>query len=37
MTIRTLPVGMLGTNCYLIYDENKKGLIIDPGAEGSVC
>ena len=34
MTIRTLPVGMLGTNCYLIYDENKKGLIIDPGAEG---
>lgn len=34
MTIRTIPVGMLETNCYLVYDENKRGIVIDPGAEG---
>ena len=34
MTIRTIPVGTLETNCYLVYDENKRGIVIDPGAEG---
>lgn len=32
MQIKILPVGMLGTNCYLISDEEKNCAIIDPGA-----
>lgn len=32
MRIRTLVVGMVGTNCYLVYDEeSKRAAIIDPG------
>ena len=34
MLIKTLPVGHLQTNCYIVTDENtKKCAIIDPGAE----
>ena len=34
MLIKTLPVGMLATNCYIVTDEeSKKCAIIDPGAE----
>ena len=37
MLIKTLPVGMLETNCYIVTDEeSKKCAIIDPGAESSV-
>ena len=36
MLIKTLPVGMLETNCYILADENtKKCAIIDPGAEAN--
>ncbi|NSW90580.1 MAG: MBL fold metallo-hydrolase [Firmicutes bacterium] len=31
MVLRRLPTGMLASNCYII-GENKKGVIIDPGA-----
>ena len=34
MLIKTLPVGMLATNCYIVTDEEtKKCAIIDPGAD----
>lgn len=30
--VKTLVVGMVGTNCYLVYeDETKKTVIVDPG------
>lgn len=32
MNIRTIPVGFLGTNCYLVHD-GKYGVVIDPGAD----
>lgn len=35
MKIETIPVGALGANCYLVYDENtKEAMIVDPGGEG---
>lgn len=35
MNILTMPVGIIGTNCYIVTDEQtKKGVIIDPGAYG---
>ncbi|WP_258359942.1 MBL fold metallo-hydrolase [Moorella sulfitireducens (nom. illeg.)] len=35
MFLKTLVVGPIGTNCYLIgCQETKEGAIIDPGAEG---
>ncbi len=33
MNILTIPVGPLGTNCYIVTDENNRGIIIDPGFE----
>ena len=34
MLIKTLPVGQLETNCYIVTDEeSRKCVIIDPGAE----
>jgi hydroxyacylglutathione hydrolase len=34
MRIQWIPVGPLGANCILIWDENaKKGIVIDPGDE----
>lgn len=34
--IKTLVVGMVGTNCYLVYDhETKRAAVIDPG-DGAV-
>jgi len=36
MLIKTLPVGMLETNCYIVTDENtRQCAIIDPGAESN--
>lgn len=32
MKVLMFPVGPLGTNGYLLYDEKKKGVYIDPGA-----
>lgn len=29
--ILTLPVGMLQTNCYLVFDRKKQAVVIDPG------
>ncbi|WP_343208761.1 MBL fold metallo-hydrolase [Anaerolentibacter hominis] len=35
MEIRSLQVGMVGTNCYLLtMEETGKTIIVDPGAEG---
>ena len=37
MLIKTLPVGHLETNCYIVTDEaSLKCAIIDPGADGNV-
>ena len=33
MTVLTMPVGPLGTNCYLLITEGKRCGIIDPGAQ----
>lgn len=34
MKIKTVVVGMLSTNCYILYDENtNRGIVIDPGAD----
>jgi len=36
MLIKTLPVGMLETNCYVVSDEaSRKCAIVDPGAESN--
>ena len=32
MEIKIIPCGILKTNCYVLSDENKQGMIIDPGA-----
>ena len=32
MTVKTIVLGLYGTNCYIVYDENtKNGVVIDPG------
>ncbi|WP_281681016.1 MBL fold metallo-hydrolase [Synergistes jonesii] len=31
MEIKRFPLGMLWTNCYLIWDDNGDGFIVDPG------
>ena len=33
MNIRTVTVGYLETNCYVVYDDHGDGVIIDPGAD----
>ena len=36
MLIKTLPVGQLGTNCYIVSDETtRECVIIDPGADSN--
>ena len=34
LKIKTLPVGQMKSNCYLIWDEDKEAIIIDPGDDG---
>lgn len=31
MTVYTLPVGALGTNCYIVWDDMRRAVVIDPG------
>jgi hydroxyacylglutathione hydrolase len=34
MKIETIPIGILGTNCYVLFEENsKEALVIDPGGK----
>mgnify|MGYP001585932489 CR=1 FL=1 len=33
LTIKRMPLGTMAANCYLVYDEEGKALIIDPGDE----
>lgn len=35
MELKQIPLGPIGTNCYIVYDSG-EGIIIDPGAEGEV-
>ncbi|MBE9504467.1 MAG: MBL fold metallo-hydrolase [Proteobacteria bacterium] len=35
MKIKTLEVGPLAVNCYLVHDEKGSGIVIDPGDEGN--
>lgn len=35
MAVVCLPVGQLQTNCYLIFDENNTGVVVDPGDDAS--
>ena len=35
MIVKILRVGQIGTNCYLVYDENTMhGALVDPGDNG---
>ena len=35
MQIKTLEVGQLGTNCYIVFcDDTREGVVIDPGGDG---
>lgn len=34
MKWQRIPLGILQTNCYLLSDENKECIVIDPGEEG---
>ncbi|WP_368652078.1 MBL fold metallo-hydrolase [Ornithinibacillus sp. 4-3] len=33
MNLQRFSLGPLGTNCYIVFDEDKNALIFDPGAE----
>ncbi|MFC4558806.1 MBL fold metallo-hydrolase [Virgibacillus kekensis] len=33
MIFKSMPLGPLGTNCYIVHNEKKEALIIDPGGE----
>ena len=30
LSVNTLNLGMMGTNCYILLDENKNAAVIDP-------
>ena len=36
MNIETIVVGPLEVNCYLLYDDEKNAIVIDPGDDGQV-
>jgi len=33
LNIEIVNVGLIGTNCYIVYNDNKEAIIIDPGAD----
>ena len=33
MNLRTLSLGALDTNCYIVWDDSRKGMIVDPADE----
>ncbi|MBC3515117.1 MBL fold metallo-hydrolase [Neobittarella massiliensis] len=35
MEIGMMPLGVMGTNCYLVFDDQKQGVLIDPGANAT--
>lgn len=35
MNIKRLPVGTIWTNCYLVWDSQKRGFFIDPGGDAT--
>lgn len=35
MKIKRFPVGVLWTNCYLVWDSQKRGFFVDPGGDAS--
>ncbi len=34
MNIKTIQLGMIGTNCYIFWDDSKKCAVVDPGDDG---
>ena len=34
MKIETMVVGPLEVNCYILYDDTKEAIVIDPGDDG---
>lgn len=36
MKIKKLSLGLLGTNCYILFDDQQNALIVDPGSEAEV-
>ena len=36
MNIETIVVGPLSVNCYILYDDDHTGMVIDPGADGGI-
>lgn len=34
MNVISMSVGLLGANCYILYDDNKEAVVIDPGGNG---
>ncbi len=35
MKLQSFPLGELWTNCYIIWDQSKKGIIVDPGEQSN--
>ena len=33
MNIKRIVVGVYAVNCYIVYDDNKNGFIVDPGGD----
>lgn len=36
MTIETLEVGAFGSNCYVVWKDSQKAIVIDPGADAKL-
>lgn len=36
MKLISLPLGQMGTNCYIVYDEGGSAAVVDPGGEAEV-
>ena len=33
MNVKRIVVGVYAVNCYIVYNDNKKGFIVDPGGD----